>query len=109
MPDIKVLRDDYRFATSNIIGIFHGFASAADCLSSSCNAASRKGEFGVDVTGTDFHLPQSIPYAFYNYPSCTGKIFYPSMSADRMRWSGKCGGYCGNCWPKEILLGSDGC
>ena len=104
-----VSREDYKFATTDVPGAFHGYASAYDCISSSCNGNTKYGHFNVDITGTSFRLPPSIPYKFKAYPVCVKKIFFPSMSADRLRWSGKCGGSCGHCIPKELLLEIDGC
>ena len=102
-------REDYKFATTDVPGAFHGYASAFDCKSARCDGENRKGHFSVDVTGTSFRLPSSIPYIFHSYPECVKKIYYPSISDDRLRWSGKCGGACGHCAPKELLLEINGC
>ena len=52
--------NDYRFATSNVPGVFRMFATASDCRSSSCYASSRYGSFLVDFSRTSFRLPPSI-------------------------------------------------
>ena len=106
---MDVSREDYKFATTDVLGAFRGYASASDCITSSCSGETRKGHFSVDVTGTNFRLPPSIPYQFNSSPQCVRRIFYPSMSDDRLRWSGKCGGYCGYCAPEELLLEINGC
>ena len=97
--------DNFTFASHNE----SPYASAKDCTSMSCNSQQRKGRFSVDVTGTSFHLPQVIPYDFRAYPTCVKKVDAASMSKDQLRWSGKCGGYCGECWAKRLYLLVNGC
>lgn len=109
VPEMNVLRGNFKFAVSNIPGVFHSYGAAADCFTSSCDAGTKRGRFEMDITGTSFRLPSSIPYSFISFPSCASNVFYPSMSADRLRWSGKCGGYCGSCWPTQLSLEIQGC
>ena len=56
-----VSREDYKFSTTDVPGAFHGYASASDCITYDCNSEMTKGHFSVDVTGTSFRLPSSIP------------------------------------------------
>lgn len=100
---------DYKFAIASEKNSFNGFATAGDCLSSSCEESSRKGKFQADLNGTNFLLPSQIPYVFYSHPVCVQKVYKPSMSSDRRRWSGLCGGYCGNCWPKKMYVLIEAC
>ena len=106
---MDVVIDDFKFAVSNTPGVFSRYGFAGDCFSASCSGSARKGKFGVDITGTSFRLPSSIPYSFYSYPSCVERVYYPSMSDDRLGWSGMCGGYCGSCWPSQLPLEMQGC
>ena len=105
LPDVIVKKGDFTFASENT----HPYSSARDCVSASCHASRRKGRFNVDLTGTSFHLPQVIPYGFNAYPACTKKVYAASMSEDHLRWSGKCGGYCGACSAKILYLIVNGC
>ena len=79
-------------STTDEHGAFHCCASAYDFISKGCSGEKRKGHFSVDVTGTSFRSQPSIPYQFHSYPQCVKKFYYPSMSDDRLRSSGKCGG-----------------
>ena len=74
-----------QISTTDVIGSFHGYASAYDSISKGCSGEKIKGHFSVDVTGPSFRLPSSIPYQFHYYPQCVKKIYYPSMSDDRFR------------------------
>ena len=109
LPNREVKKDDFTFATRNFPGTFRPYATAKDCVSRSCHAQYRKGRFNVDLTGTSFHLPQVIPYEFHSFPECVRKVFAASMSDDQLRWSGKCGGWCGSCWPTALTLLVNGC
>jgi hypothetical protein len=100
---------DFRFATASIPNVFHPFAAAGDCLSAQCSEDGRKGNFKVDISGTNFLLPNSIPYTFHAVPECTQRIYKESMSSDRRQWSGYCGGHCGDCWPEVFRLLVEGC
>ena len=91
-------------STADVHGAFHGCASAYDYIYKGCSGEKRKGHFSVDVAGTSFCSPPSIPYQFQSYPQCVKKIYHPSMSDDRLRWSGKCGGYRGYCAQGRIKL-----
>lgn len=105
LPDVSVKTDDFTFASHNS----RPYATARDCVSNSCKVQERKGRFNVDLTGTSFHLPDVIPYDFYSFPTCVRKVYAASMSEDQLRWSGKCGGSCGSCWPKKLYLLVNGC
>ncbi|XP_028410738.1 uncharacterized protein LOC114533424 [Dendronephthya gigantea] len=110
LSERRVKRNDFAFATTNYPGTARRpYAEARDCFSNSCSAQKRKGSFKVDLTGTSFHLPQVIAYDFYSFPVCVRKVFAASMSSDNLRWSGKCGGSCGSCWPKSFTLLLNGC
>ncbi|XP_028417348.1 A disintegrin and metalloproteinase with thrombospondin motifs 20-like [Dendronephthya gigantea] len=110
LPEKSVKGDDYFFTTTNYPGSAKTpYASASDCYSYSCSVDNRKGSFKVDLTGTSFHLPNAIAYGFNSYPSCVKKVYAASMSSDNLRWSGKCGGYCGECSPKSFSLLLNGC
>ena len=100
---MKVVKNDYRFATTSVSGVYHEFASASDCKSYGCNAA-RNGVFQVDLTGTNFRFKPTIPYKYFSYPNCAKKLFNPVMNANRQRWSARCGGRCGLCKSEYILL-----
>ncbi|CAB4028025.1 A disintegrin and metallo ase with thrombospondin motifs 9, partial [Paramuricea clavata] len=91
---------DFRFSTANTPNVFHRFATAGDCISPDCPEEYRKGNFKVDMNGTNFLLLNSIPYSFHTFPPCAQRVFKGSMSSDRRQWSGYCGGHCGNCWPE---------
>jgi hypothetical protein len=101
---MEIALDDYKFASTNAPGVFHQFGSAGDCASSACDASSRKGQFQVDLSGTTFRMLEPIKYQFHSYPECTAKVFDPVMEGNRQRWSGMCGGGCGNCSPVAIYL-----
>ena len=103
---MHIVINDYKFASTTVPGTYYPFASAGDCESPSCSSAYRAGFFQIDISGTNFRLPKSIQYSFYNYPSCTRKLFDPTMDERRQRWSAKCGGYCGQCTPTAIYLES---
>ena len=100
---------DFRFATASIPNIFRRFAAAGDCFHWGCSEDYRKGNFKVNISGTNFHLPNSIPYVFNSYPECVHRIYKESMSSDRRQWSGYCGGYCGECRPEVFRLLVEGC
>ena len=104
LEKMEIALDDYKFASTNAAGVFHEFASAGDCVSTTCDASSRTGKFQVDLSGTTFRMLEPIKYRFRNYPKCTRKVFDPVMEGNRQRWSGKCGGYCGNCSPVAVYL-----
>lgn len=101
---MNIVIDDYKFASTTVPSAYHPFASAGDCESPGCSSAHRSGSFQVDISGTNFRLPQSIQYNFNNYPPCTVKLFDPTMDESRQRWSAKCGGHCGRCTPTPIHL-----
>jgi hypothetical protein len=101
--------NDFRFATASIPNVFHRFAAAGDCFSAHCSEDGTKGNFKVDISGTNFLLPNSIPYTFHAVPECAHRIYKESMSSDRRQWSGYCGGYCGDCWPEVFRLLVEGC
>ena len=104
---MKVVTNDYRFATTNVAGIYHPYASAADCKSYGCTN-SRSGTFKVDLSGTSFRLPSTISYKTNAYPSCAKKLFSPTMDIARLRWSAKCGGRYSRCTPKYLNLELNG-
>ena len=105
---MSVVTNDYRFATASVPNVFRPFASAHDCGSHECHIP-RVGKFQVDVSGTDFLLPGSIPYWFGAWPQCFRKVFNGQMSPDRRQWSGYCGGHCGGCYTGVFHLLIDGC
>jgi hypothetical protein len=100
---------DFRFATASIPNMFHRFATAADCKSYHCSEYNKKGNFKVDISGTNFLLPNSIPYSHGSYPPCVRRVYKGLMSSDRRQWSGYCGGACGYCWPEVFRLLVEGC
>jgi hypothetical protein len=104
---MKIVTDDYRFATTNVPGVYHEYASAADCKSYSCTNP-RSGIFHVDISGTSFRLPSTIPYIPRGYPSCMAELFNPTMDASRLRWSAMCGGRCAQCLPEYLYLEFNG-
>ena len=104
---MTVVTNDYRFATTNVAGVYHPYASAADCISYFCTS-SRSGTFNVDLSGTSFRLPSPIPYNIHAWPACANKLFSPTMDTARLRWSAKCGGRCSMCTPKYLKLEFNG-
>jgi hypothetical protein len=88
---------------------FHRFATAGDCISPYCSDDHRKGNFKVDISGTNFLLPKSIPYSIDAYPPCAERVYNGLVSSNRRQWSGYCGGYCGECWPEVFRLLVEGC
>ncbi len=101
--DMTIVKNDYRFATTNVAGVYHQYASAADCKSYGCTNP-RSGIFKVDLSGTSFRLPSTIPYKFSAYPGCAQKLFNPNMDSSRLRWSATCGGRCGFCRAEYLYL-----
>ena len=100
---MQIVTNDYRFATTNTAGVYHHYASAGDCKSYTCTSL-RSGAFKVDLSGTSFRLPSTIPYKFFSYPSCAKKLFSKSMDSARLRWSATCGGRCGDCRPEYLKV-----
>ena len=100
---------DFRFATASMPNVFHRFATASDCISPDCSEDYRKGNFKVDISGTNFLLQNSIPYKFHSHPECVRRIYKELTSSDRRQWSGYCGGYCEGCWPEVFRLLVEGC
>ena len=109
VDNLSVNITDFRFASTTIPNLFHGFATAGDCLSSACSETDKSGNFKVDFNGTNFLLPSSIPYSFHAHPPCFHSVYKAVMSSDRQQWSGFCGGQCGKCWPTKLYLQIDGC
>ena len=101
---MHIVTNDYKFATTDVPGVYHPFASAADCHSVVCLPDYKKGHFQIDISGTKFRLPQSIQYLFGSYPACNMKLFNPTMDENRKRWSAKCGGACGYCAPNAHII-----
>jgi hypothetical protein len=104
--------DDYKFATASVNKKFHPFASAGDCVSyhpNYCAENNKKGNFKVDISGTNFLLPNTIPYLHHSWPTCVRRLYHEVMSPDRKQWSGYCGGRCGTCLPKVFHLLVEGC
>ena len=61
--------DDYKFATASVNNKFDPFASAGDCVSyhpNYCAENNKKGNFKVDISGTNFLLPNTIPYLHHS-------------------------------------------
>ena len=97
---MHIVTNDYEFATTDIPGVYHPFASAGDCYSRQCFSHKKKGHFQIDISGTKFSLPQSIEYDFNEaHPECNRQLYNATMDENRQRWSAKCGGYCGDCKP----------
>ena len=67
------------------------------------------GKAEIDLTGTDFRLPTTIPYEIRGWPACAKVLLDPTMSVDRKKWSVRCGGHCGFCIPAFLVLEVDGC
>ena len=101
--------NDFRFATASTPNVFDRFAAAGDCHSTNCAADHRKGNFKVDISGTNFLLPKTIPYLYTGYPECVKGVHKGLMSSDHRQWSGYCGGFCGKCWPEVFRLLVEGC
>ena len=112
MPPLEVDITDSRFSVQ-IVGTYtRPYGSANGCkYHSSCSAyqTTMVGKTEADLTGSDFKFPSSIPYSIGTWPSCAKILVDPTMSADRKKWSVKCGGYCGGCSPKPLILHIDGC
>ena len=70
---------------------------------------TKHGKAEIDLTGTDFRLPTTIPYKIGAWPSCAKVLLHPTMSVDRKKWSVRCGGHCGGCTPDTLSLEIDGC
>ena len=109
VDEMSVNISDFRFATASMANLFHRFATAADCISHRCSKEHRKGNFKVDISGTNFLLPNSIPYSHASYPPCVQVVYKGLMSSDGRQWSGYCGGNCGYCWPEVFRLVVEGC
>jgi hypothetical protein len=60
-------------------------STAGDCLSMNCSVDHRKGNFKVDISGTKFLLPNTIPYLYTGYPECDRGVHKGLMSSDRWR------------------------
>ena len=101
---MHIVTNDYKFATTDVPGVYHPFASAGDCHSPECLSHYKKGHFQIDFSGTKFRLPQSIQYWIHSYPPCNKKLFNPTMDGNRQRWSAKCGGACGICRPNADVI-----
>ena len=102
---MHIVTNDYKFAITDVPGVYHPFASARDCYSRNCTTAGKRGHFQIDISGTKFSLPQSIEYDFnYSHPECNRKLYNETMDENRQRLSAKCGGYCGDCKPAAHII-----
>ena len=101
---MHIVANCYKFATTDVPGVYHPFASAGDCYSRQCFSDKKKGRFQIDISGTKFSLPQSIQYEFDCHPQCNRKLYNATMDKNRQRWSAKCGGFCGDCSPAAHII-----
>jgi hypothetical protein len=112
VPSLNVLIHDSRFSVQIEGTGVRLYATASDCMwAASCEAylQNKHGKTEADLTGTDFKFPSSIPYDTNSWPTCASGWLAPNMSADRKKWSVRCGGYCGGCQPTSLVLELDGC
>ena len=112
VSSLEVDISDSRFSVQIVGTYIRKYGSAADCkYHSSCFGYQtyKAGKAVADLIGTDFKFPSSIPYSIGSWPSCAKILVDPTMSADRKKWSVKCGGHCGGCTPKPLILHIDGC
>lgn len=109
VDDMSIDIYDFKFATASVANEFDGFATAGDCYSKYCGEDWKRGNFQVDISGTNFLLPDEIPYSFIAYPDCAQQVYKPTMSPDRRQCSGFCGGHCGRCWPTKFYVLLEGC
>ena len=111
MSSLEVDIKDSRFSVQIVGTYIRPYGNAAGCKYHSCSAyrTTMVGKTEADLTGTDFKFPPSIPYSIGAWPSCAKILVDPTMSADRKKWSVKCGGHCGSCTPKPLILHIDGC
>ncbi|XP_046854160.1 A disintegrin and metalloproteinase with thrombospondin motifs 20-like [Xenia sp. Carnegie-2017] len=103
LQNLSVDLNDFKYATSNIHGVFHTYGSAGDCKRPSCGA-NRLGAFSINLTRTGFILSETIPYTHYSYPECAKRIYNSNMNSTKNIFTGACGGHCGRCTPSEIKL-----
>ena len=88
------------------------YGRAADCVyRGGCSKFEtlKGGKTEADLTGTDFKFPPTIPYKVRGWPACSKVMVEPTMSADRKKWSVRCGGYCGGCSIDTLVLELNGC
>ncbi|XP_030747517.1 A disintegrin and metalloproteinase with thrombospondin motifs 9 isoform X2 [Sitophilus oryzae] len=90
ITSMQIIGDDFTFS-KQIKGTRIPYGTAGDCYSKVTGCA--QGRFSVDLTHTSFKLS---PYVRWDKAG-------PSASADIRRTAtlvqGKCGGYCGKCFP----------
>ena len=112
MPSLKVVTSDSRFSVQIEGTAVQKYGTAADCMwQASCDnyATIKHGKTEANLSGTNFKFPPSIPYQSIQYPPCGNVMVEPTMSADRKKWSVRCGGHCGWCHIENLALELDGC
>ncbi|XP_066288979.1 uncharacterized protein [Branchiostoma lanceolatum] len=100
---VEVIRDDQTFAqTTGPNEVDYGHAG--DCYSWEKGCA--KGTFKVDLTGTELALAPEVQWVMEERWPEWLTIYDMSISKDRKVASGRCGGWCGHCWPagKKMYL-----
>ncbi|XP_035673972.1 uncharacterized protein LOC118414203 [Branchiostoma floridae] len=94
---VEVIGDDYTFAqTTGPNDVAYG--QAGDCYSAKRGCA--KGTFKVDLTGTGLALAPEVHWVMARYWPNYLNINDMLVSEDRKVASGRCGGWCGRCWPE---------
>lgn len=103
LQNLSVHLNDFKYATSNIHGVFHTYGSAGDCNRPSCDA-NRLGAFSINLTRTGFILSETIPYTHHSHPECAKRIYNSNMNSAKNIFTGACRVHCGRCTPTEIKL-----
>ena len=64
----------------------------------------------MDLTGTGMRFVTPIDWAYGGHNACTGGPPNEySVSSTKQVVSGRCGGYCGSCSAKNLMVEPEGC
>ena len=64
----------------------------------------------MDLTGTGMRFVTPIDWAYQGYRACSYKTpDQYSVSTNKQVVSGRCGGFCGSCWAKTLIVEPEGC
>lgn len=108
--NMLIARDDYTFTYNTPNGNPVPYGSAGDCYSKS-REDCRKGEFRINLNGTDMKLAGEGSWVAKGAPSSMQERITQFVNKDNRVISGHCGGSCAECQPKggHIRLIPDMC
>ena len=98
---MKIVPDDYTFATIEAGGKPVEFGTAGDCFSASAGSC-RKGSFKIDLTNTGLSIDKNVKWISTAFPPGIKMQGY-YRSGDGHVVSANCGGWCGHCGPSAEM------